>query len=88
MKKNRVNWISLFTIIMAAIIFGIIGIGLPDTINSINHFEEGTIYGYFASYFGLCLLFWIFFRDMKITVKRESYFVSLDNFIKKQLIKK
>jgi len=87
MKKVRVNWIAFFALFCEAIIFGILGLGLPNTINLINHLEEGALYGYFDSYVVLVLLFWFFNKDTKLTIKRESYFVSINNFIKKQLIK-
>ncbi len=88
MKKNRINWISFFALLCGAMVFGIIGIGLPNTINLINHFKEGALYGYFASYVTISLLFWFCFRDLKLVIKRESYFISIDNFIKEQLLVK
>jgi len=88
MEKVRINWISFFALFCGAFIFGIIGIGLPNTINLINGFEEGALYGFFASYVTIALLFWFCFRNLKITIKRESYFVTIDNFIKKTIEKR
>jgi len=81
MKENRVNLLGLFNLVMYSMLFGILGLGLPKTINFINGFKESSLYGHFASYVVLIILFFIFFKDTKLIKKRESYFIYLEKIV-------
>ena len=83
--KSQVNWIGLMTMFIFAIIMGFIGYSLPNTINFVNGFQEDSFYGHWASYVMSVLLFWIVVKDIELTIKRESYIVLLNNFIKNSI---
>ena len=83
MKKNRISIIGIISIVLGLLVFSLIGVSLPKTINLINGFNEYAFYGYFASYAVSILLFWMFFKDNSFIIKRESYFKKINNFINK-----
>lgn len=65
-KKNKTNWAGMLYLLVGSVIFAIIGMALPNTINMINYLPIDSAYGTFVSYFTSCLLFWLFFRDVNL----------------------
>jgi len=63
---KKVRWLGVFTIVVYLILFGILGLGLSETINKINGLSVGSVYGYFASHAVIAGLFWVFFRNTKL----------------------
>ena len=66
------SFLNVFIFILIAIIFSIIGISLPPTINFINGFERNAFYGNVASYTISMLLFWLFVRDYNLFSNKKS----------------
>jgi len=70
--ENKLNWIGIFNLIGGAIILSIVGYGLPNTICMINQLGFDCAYGKFASYFGVILLFYLCFGNIKLVKIKEK----------------
>ena len=59
-NKNKIRWsvflLKFSLIITISAVLGFLGIGLPNTINTINNLGTNASYGIWASYFIISIL--------------------------------
>ena len=67
----KISYMSICTILLATILFSIIGLSLPITINNINMLNANHWHGTFASYAVAILLFWASVYNIKM-IKEEK----------------
>lgn len=74
MKKEKMNWLGLFTLLALLIIFASFGVRLPVTINQLNGLPFTSFYGYFASYIIIAGVFYAFAQNIPLSkkVKKEK----------------
>ena len=67
-KKYKINYVGVFIILISAAILSFIGMALPNHIASFNY--GNIVYGTWASYFMVILLFYLL--NMKAEIIRED----------------
>jgi hypothetical protein len=64
------NWIGALMIIIYAMIFSLVGMGLSPLIAKLN--LNNTTYGEWASYFVTMLLWYLFIKDVKLMKNKRG----------------
>ena len=70
--KHYFSFLRVFTFILYLIIFSLVGVSLPPTINFVNGFASGSFYGHFASYAVVMIFFYLFMKDFNLLSNKES----------------
>ena len=71
-NKEGINWTGLFILIGYSSLLGFLALGLPQKICTLNGLLVNCGYGRFAAYVCIMLLFWIFTKDIKLTLVKEG----------------
>jgi len=71
-EKKKIDWAGLFYVVSSSLVLSILAMGLPKKICNINMEPLDCLYGQFASYVIMMLLFWNFFRDAKVIRSKDE----------------
>lgn len=83
--KDELNWVGILLIIAWSCLFALIGIGIIPVVLKVNNYHVSYFYAQWVSYMTIILISYLFFKDIKLTIKRESYMrFFIKNYSKKK----
>ena len=70
--KNKIDWYGIINLILYGSIFALLFLGFPQKVCSINLLPLNCVYGQWASYFIMGILFWVLFKDINFFYYEEK----------------